>query len=166
MAMAVFAQTEHTDTERRVKAAYLYKFGGYVEWPGAAFATPNAPIQIGIIGSSELADELAQVVLGRIVNGRQVAIRKLKADDSLEGLNVLFIGSSSNDKLEGILKHAKGMPILTVTEATDGLALGSIINFVIVEGKLRFEISPKAANLNNLSISARLLVAAYKVMSG
>jgi hypothetical protein len=167
MANAAFAQSsEQTNTERQVMAAYIYKFGGYIDWPSKAFPASDTPLKIGVIGSSDLADALAQVVVGRVVNGRQVIIQKVKPSDSLLDFNVLFIGASSNEQLAEILGHVKGQPVLTVTEAKDGLALGSIINFVIVDGKLRFEISSKTASSSNISISARLLVAAYRVVSG
>lgn len=167
MANAAFAQaSEQTNTERQVMAAYIYKFGGYIDWPSKVFPASDTPLKIGVIGSSDLAEALAQVVVGRVVNGRQVIIQKVKPSDSLLDFNVLFIGTSSSDQLADILNHVKGLPILTVTEAKDGLALGSIINFVIVDGKLRFEISSKAASASNISISARLLVAAYRVVPG
>jgi hypothetical protein len=160
----VFAQTlDPPDVERQVKAAYLYKFGSYVEWPERAFVGPENTVKVGIIGASALADELSQMVAGRTINGRQISVRKVRSGEVLTAFNVLFIGSASNDKLGEILATTKGLPILTVTEAADGLAQGSIINFVVVDGKVRFEVAPKTAHLGNLNISARLLAAAFKV---
>lgn len=151
------------DVELQVKAAYLFKFGGYVEWPERAFATASGPIRIGVLGSPTLADELTQTVAGRVINGRQISVQKLKPGDSLAGIHILFVSNTNNDKLAEILASIKGQPILTVTESDQGLAQGGIINFVVVDGKLRFEISPKAAQLCSLNISARLLSAALKV---
>jgi hypothetical protein len=150
------------DVERQVKAAYLFKFGGYVEWPDRAFATADGPIRIGVVASPTLADELAQTVAGRAINGRQISVQKLKPGDSLAGIHILFVGHTSNDKLAEILASVKGQPVLTVTESEQGLAQGGVINFVIVGGKLRFEISSKAAQQGSLNISARLLSAALK----
>ena len=95
-----------------------------------------------------------------------MSVRKLRREESVKGLNVLFIGHLSNANLADILAAAKGQPILVITESEAALTLGSIINFVIVDGKVRFEVAPKTAGLNNLSISARLLAAAYKVAAG
>jgi len=150
--------------ERRIKAAYLYKFGGYVEWPQQVFASPSSPLTIGVIGADALADELAQIVVGRTINGRPVVVRKLSREDPVAGLNVLFIGRSNNDHLAEILATTKGRPLLTVTESAEALAIGSMINFVVVNDKVRFEAAPKVAGQGNLSISARLLPAAYRVV--
>lgn len=171
MALAGLEQTgaetiDRPDVERQVKAAYLYKFGSYVEWPEQTFASADSPLRIGVIGEDALADELAQLTAGRTINGRPVIVRKLRREDSISGLNVLFIGQSTAGRTAGILAAAKGQPMLTVTESDDALALGSMINFVVVDGKVRFEIAPRTAGQGNLSISARLLAAAYKVASG
>ena len=149
--------------EAKVKAAYLYKFGSYVDWPEQAFAGDKAPLWIGVIDAGTLAEDLSAMVVGRSVNGRPLQIRRLQPGDSLDGLNVLFVGRSHNARLADILAAAKTQPILTVTEAHNALSLGGMINFVLVEGRLRFEVAPRTAALSHLSISARLLAAAYKV---
>lgn len=159
-----YAAAQHNDDlERQVKAAYLYKFGSYVEWPERVLSAVDGNIRIGVLGSSALADELSKVVTGRLINGHQIVVHKLKQGDSLSGMHIVFIASGSNDKLGEILAGLKGQPILTVTESDSGLAMGSMINFVVIGGKLRFEVAPKAAQHGSLNISARLLAAAVKV---
>jgi hypothetical protein len=155
----------HSAIEAQVKAAYLYKFGNYVEWPSSTFDNPAAPLSIGVIDADALASELQAIVAGRTINGRPLAVRKLRRGDPLAGLNILFIGRADAALLAETLAAAKGLPILTVTESEDALAIGSMINFVAVDGKLRFEVAPKAAQRGNLAISARLLAVAYKVVS-
>lgn len=150
--------------ELQIKAAYLYKFGGYVEWPQQVFESPTSPLTIGVIGADALAIELAKIVVGRTINGHPVIVRKLRREDAVTGLNMLFIGRSNNDHLTEILAATKGQPLLTVTESAEALAIDSMINFVVINDKVRFEASPKAAGQNNLSISARLLAAAYRVV--
>lgn len=162
-ALAMAQSAGGDDVERQVKAAYLFKFGGYVEWPDRAFATTDGPIRIGVLGSPALADELAQTVAGRVINGRQISVQKLKPGDSLAGIHILFIDHTSNDRLGEILASVKGQPVLTVTESEQGLAQGGVINFVIVGGKLRFEISSRTAQQGSLNISARLRSAALRV---
>jgi hypothetical protein len=165
-AQSAIAETDRPEIERQVKAAYLYKFGSYVEWPERAFARPDSPLQIGIMGADALADELTALTAGRTVNGRPVLVKKLRREDSTTGINVLFIGRSNVSRIPEILAAARGQPMLTVTESEDALSLGSMINFVAVDGKVRFEVAPRAAGQGQLSISARLLAAAYKVASG
>jgi hypothetical protein len=157
---------DQSDVERQIKAAYLYKFGSYIEWPDRAFASAASPLQIGVMGADALADELAQITVGRTIGGRQVTVRKLRRDDPVTGLNVLFIGRSHGARVAEIVATAKGQPMLTVTESEDALSAGSMINFVVVDGKVRFEVATRPAGQGHLSISARLLAAAYKVMAG
>jgi hypothetical protein len=158
------AHADSSSIERQIKAAYLFKFGSYIDWPPAAFHDPASPLVIGIIGADALADELAQMVPGRTVNGRAVNVRKLRPEDSLAGLNMLFIGDDSSSRLADVLATARGQPLLTVTESREALAAGSMINFVIVDSKVRFEAAPRAAGQGNINISARLLAVAYRVL--
>jgi hypothetical protein len=153
------------DDEYRVKAAFLYKFGGYVEWPDRSFARADSPVAIGVMGADALADELAQIVAGRNVNGRPVLVRKLRPGDPIAGLHVLFIGRVDTRRLAEILAATKGQALLTVTESEEGLELGSMINFVVVENKVRFDVAPPPSESDNLKISTRLLGVARKVVS-
>ncbi len=160
------AQSDAQIAEYRVKAAFLYKFGGYVEWPERAFARPDSPIAIGVIGADALAGELAQIVAGRTINGRPVTVRKLRRGEAVAGLHVLFVGRSDSSRLADILAAAKGQPLLTVTETEEAFESGSMINFVVVEDKVRFDVAPPPAEPGNLRISARLLAVARKVVAG
>jgi prepilin-type processing-associated H-X9-DG protein len=150
--------------EFQVKAVYLYKFVGYIEWPQNTFSSPDSPITIGIRGADSMANELTRVVAAHADNGRAIVVRKLGNGDSLSGINILFIGNDQRETYAEILAAAKGLPILTVTENEDALSHGSMINFVLVDGHVRFEAAPKTAKLSNLSISARLLAAAYRII--
>ncbi len=157
--------TEHTEVEWRVKAAYLYKFGSYIVWPPETFTRPEAQLNIGIVNADAIADELMKIIPGRTINGHPLTVRKLRLGEPMTGFNILFIGSAHIDNLTETLTAVKGLPILTVTDSEVGFNQGSMINFVIIDGKLRFEIAPKAASTGKLAISARLLSVAYKVAS-
>lgn len=158
---------DHSDMiELQVKAAFLYKFGSYVAWPAGEFSNASSPLTIGVLGAEALADQLAQITQGRTINGHPIVVRKLQGENPGSpdnDLNVLFVGRSHNAHLGAILAAVKGRPILTVTESDEGLVPGSMINFVIVDGKVRFEVAPEMASRENLLISARLLAAAYRV---
>jgi hypothetical protein len=165
---AALAQTsvQSADLERQVKAAYLYKFAGYVEWPEGAFPHQDSPLVIGIIGADAVADELEHIAAGHTINGRNVITRKLKRSDSLAGLHMLFIGRIEKSHLIEIFSEAKNKPLLTITESEDAHALGSMINFVVSDDRLRFEVALVPAGVAGLKISARMLTAAYKVRPG
>lgn len=148
--------------ERSIKAAYLCKFAGYVEWPDAA---PGAgtPLLIGVLGSAPMADELARITNGRTINERPVQVRRLGPDDPLDGLHVLFVGDPDRAKLDDLLLPARKLPILTVTESAGALSEGSIINFTIDRERVRFEVSLPAAERSRLKLSSRLLAVAQRV---
>lgn len=166
LALPSWAQTQIQATDVQVKAAFLYKFGAYVEWPPKAFAEPGTAFTIGVLGADAVAQELEQISAGRTVHGRPVAVRRLKRGDSLAGMHVLFVGQAQAARLEEILTSARAQPLLVVTDAADGLPDGSIINFVPVENKLRFDIAVATAERMQLRISSRLLAVARKVVPG
>ena len=147
--------------EQQVKAAYLYKFGGYVEWPPEAFKEAGSPVVIAIAGDPSMAQEMEKVVGNRTVNGRSVQIREVRSVEDAGSPHILFVGRSQLSRIAAIpsLSH----PVLIVTDAPNGLELGSIINFVTADNRVRFEISLDAARRKALKIAAPLLSVAMKV---
>jgi hypothetical protein len=152
--------------EYKVKAAFLYKFGAYVEWPAQAFTQADSPIVIGVMGANTVADELAQMSAGRTINGHSVSVKKLHQGDPLMGLHILFIARTGNDKLADTLAVLKGQAVLVVTETTPPPAPGSVINFVVADDKVRFDIALPSADSSSIKLSARLLTVARKVIAG
>jgi hypothetical protein len=161
LAPAALAQT--TVTERGVKAAFVYKFLGYVEWPAQAFARADAPIVVGVVGADDIAGELADVVNGRSVEGRPIEVRRLRAGDSLAGLHVLFIGAAERGRTAALVKSAHARGILTVTENDDATEQASIINLVVADGRVRFDVALEAAERAGIKLSSRLLAVARVV---
>ncbi len=152
--------------EPRVKAAFLYKFASYVEWPESAFGQPEAPFTIAVVGADPIASELKQAVAGRRVNDRPIAVKQLRPGESIVGAHILFLGNSVTPQLGSLLKAARPFPVLTVTESEGALAEGSVINFVMVDQRIRFEISRESANRSKLRLSSRLLAVAQHVTEG
>ena len=160
-AVAAAVEGEALTFERRVKAAFLYKFAGYVEWPPQAFAGPDDPVVIAVVGADAVAAELEQVVPGRRIGGRSITVHRLSRGESPEGEQILFIGRDvERAQAFELLSRARGKPMLTVTEADSGWPTGSVINFVIVDDKVRFEISAAAAGRNGLRLGSQLLAVA------
>jgi hypothetical protein len=160
------AQAGLQAAEYRVKAAFLYKFCGFVEWPPRVFGRPDSRFTIAVVGADALADELERVVAERTVNGRPVTVRKLKRGESIANVQMLFVGRSEAGRLAEILTPARARATLIVTESENALALGSMINFVVVEDKVRFDVAVPPAEEGDLRISARLLAVARKVVTG
>lgn len=160
------AADEDGTLEQRVKAAFLYQFAGYVEWPPNAFAQAAAPITIAVLGADTLAAELGQIVAGRTVGGRAVAVKRVKPGESLAGVHVLFIGREESARLGQVAQAAQTRSILTVTESDGALTRGSMINFVLVDRRVRFEIGLDSAEKGGLRLSSRLLAVAQQVRTG
>ncbi len=148
---------------RVVKAVFLYKFLNYAEWPAAAFAQPESPYVIGVYGADEIAAELAQLAAGRTVADRPVQIRKVRRGDPLAGVHVLFVGAPENAQVAALARAARQQGILVVSEAGDGLAQGSAINLLIVDGRVRFDVAVDAAEKAGVRLSSRLLAVARSV---
>jgi len=151
------------DIEQRVKAAFLFKFGGYVEWPERLFPRSDSPLVIGVAGADVLVAELSRITSGRTMNGRPLTVRRVRSGEQVAGVHVLFISRSEAGRLGELLSTTQGQPVLTVTETEKGLAQGSVINFVVADNRVRFEVSLEAANRNGLRIGAPLLAVAQRV---
>jgi hypothetical protein len=151
------------DIEQRVKAAFLFKFGGYVEWPERVLPRSDSPLVIGVAGADVLAEELSRITSGRTMNGRPVAVRRVRSAEQAAGVHVLFISRSESGRLGELLSMTQGHPVLSVTETEKGLAQGSVINFVVADNRVRFEVSLEGANRNGLRIGAPLLAVAQRV---
>jgi len=143
--------------ELQVKAAYLYKFAGFVDWPGTVFVRPDSPLVIGVAGNDELAAQLEQVVAGRGVGGHPLAVRRVHRGDPLAGLHVLYAAGLD---AAALLAGARGLPLLTVNDTE---AAPAMIRFQMVDGRLRFEVSLGQVGPSGLKVSARLLAAAWRV---
>jgi hypothetical protein len=150
-------------SEPAVKAAFIYKFLGYIEYPAQAFAG-DAPYVIGVVGANDVAAELERVTEGRSVNGRRVTVRRVpEGEGSVRGVHVLFVGGQVGNARE-LLRAVQRQPVLTITETARGLELGSVVNLVTLEDRVGFEVSQEAADRAGLNISSRMLAVARRVV--
>ena len=146
--------------EATVKAAFLYKFCGYVEWPANSFSAPDAPMIIAVSGADDVAAELERLVPGRAVNGHPVQVRRYR-EGALPPSHVVYVGRG-DAKARATVRAAQQQGALAVTEG--GLELGGAINLVPVEDRIGFEVSLESAEKSGLRISARLLPIARRVV--
>lgn len=157
------AQPDWPRDESQVKAAFLYKFAGYVEWPDGFLGAMEKPFTIGVLGADAIADELVQVVHGRTIQARSIVVRRFKAGDPLEDLAILFVGKGDAMRLKPLKNPLQARPVLVVTEEPAGLAMGGMINFLLVDRHVRFEVSLDSTEKSGLRLSSRLLAVAQKV---
>lgn len=153
-------------TEEKVEAAYLHKFLNYADWPPAAFPRADTPYVIGVAGDDAVADELAHIAAGRSVNNRGVIVKRLLPGDALNDLHMLFVGPAERARQIQWLRQAKGRPILTVAAFDGALEQGAVINFRIVDERVRFEVSVDAAEQSDIRLSSRLFTVATNVVKG
>lgn len=149
--------------EQRIKAAFLSKFAAYVEWPAGAFSPPDAPLVIGVLGASSVADELERAVASRTVAGHRMTVHRIGPDEDPDDCcQILFFGAdTSRTRAAELLTHTRGRPVLTVTEAEQQPS-ESVINFLVVDNHVRFDISRPAAERNGLQLRAQLLAVAHQ----
>lgn len=158
------AQGDAAALERRVKAAFLFKFTSYVEWPPSAFAAPDSAVTIGVMGDDPLAAELSQMVSGRTVDARPIAVRRVGPTDSAQGLHILFVGRAESARLVPSAR-SPALSLLVVSDSPDGLRPGAAINFVVTDGRVRFDVALDAAERHGIRLSSRLLAVARNVRS-
>lgn len=160
------AQPAVATKEYEVKAAFLFNFARFVEWPTNAFNSPQAPLVIGILGTDPFGAALNEIVRGEIVNGHPLIIQRYRNIEEVQTCHILFISSSEARRLEQIFKSLRGKNVLTVGES-DGFAhSGGIIRFIADQNRIRFRVNLDAARAAELTISSKLLRAAEIVKPG
>jgi len=142
--------------EYQVKAAFLYNFVKFVEWPVEAFNDSSAPVVIGVVGDDPFGSKIDQMINGKIANGRPLVLKRFPNLKALTFCHIVFICSSEKNNLRQALAAA-GAGVLTVGETERFIQMGGIINFTIVDSKVRLEINQVAAERAGLKISAKLL---------
>lgn len=151
-------------SEYDVKAAYLYNFITFTEWPADALAGDN-PIVIGIVGDDPFRGALDRIAGSKTVGGRRLVIRRIASGQDCRGCQVLFITASEKRNVHKILDSVRGSGTLTVADMDGFIKSGGVINFFIEERRLRFEVNPNAAAQARLKLSSQLLRSA-KVSNG
>lgn len=150
-------------SEYLIKAGFTYNFAKLIDWPSGAFAQPDSPIVIGVLGTDPFNGTLDQVLKGKEANGRAFEVRHLKWGADLKGCNILFVSDSETAHLDELLHNIKGLPVLTIGQTAGFAQRGGIINFVVEDNRVRFEINADAAKQANINISSRLLSLAIPV---
>lgn len=158
------ARAQGASIEYAVKAAYLYKFAPFVEWPPTAFASASSPFQLCVLGRDPFGASLDQAVSGQRVDEHRVVVRRLDRVDAASGCHVLYLGASTSQTAVEALRAVRGLPILTVADSDR--ESGAIIRFVVKDNRVRFAIDTGAAAANHVTISSKLLGMAMSVRAG
>lgn len=151
--------------ENKVKAAYLYKFGAFVEWPATAFESSGSAINLCVAGKDPFDGFLDKAVEGQKIGDRAVIVRRLDTVEHGSGCQILFAGGSNQQSIAQALDAVRGTGTLTVTDdGSDGTA--GMVRFVIQDNHVRFDIDERAASREGLKISSKLLSLAVSFRPG
>jgi hypothetical protein len=162
-ATAVLAQAEALE-EYQVKAAFLYQFTKFIEWPAEAFPDANAPFSICVAGVDPFGNILNQLLQQKTVGQRRLELRRSTHKKDLQGCQILFISASERKRFPAILTKVKGSPVVTVSESDRFMQAGGAINFFLSEERVRFDINLGATEGTGLKVSSRLLSVARTVL--
>lgn len=156
------AQTK-TATEYEIKAAFLYNFAKFVEWPPSVFTDSKQPFNICVLGADPFGRSLDDAVLGKTVASHPVAVTRARLVQELPDCHILFIAGAQRSSLSEILGRFRGKNVLIVGETEDFASTGGTIQFVLEGNHVRFAINPDAAERAGLKISSKLLALAVVV---
>jgi hypothetical protein len=146
-----------TVEEYRVKAAFLYNFARFVEWPSQTFKKAGNPIAICVVGKDPFDGALDQAGNGQTAQGKSFSVRPLTDIRQIGSCQIVFVSSSERKRLPAIFHELKTSGVLTVGECDNFTAEGGIVNFRIAEGAVRIQINVEAAAQQQLHISSKLL---------
>ena len=149
--------------ESQVKAAYLYNFAKFVEWPSGVFRNPDDPAVICVVGDQRTSDVLESAVSGKKANGRPVEARRPQSPAEFKSCQVLFIGFPDKERIAQLLDALHRSSVLTVGQSDQFIPLGGMINLAIKRTTIELEIDAEASDAVGLKISSRLLVVARLV---
>jgi hypothetical protein len=163
---AASATGQELSREYPLKAAFLYKFGGYVDWPAEAFESDQAPLIVGVVGPNPFGTTLDGMAATKQIRGRPIVVKYSVKPNELSTCHILFISDRLDDAERLAVVHAtQSTHVLLVGESVGLAENGAVVNFFIEENKVRFEINIDAARQRQLKISSKLLSLARVVES-
>jgi hypothetical protein len=160
LAISATSARAETFSVEAVKAAFLYRFASFVEWPADS---PASPFVIAVAGDDDVATQLEALVPRMTVNHQPVQLRRVSRVADLDGVHILYVGPDALARTRALRSAALERPILIVTDDDRGLDAGAVINFVEANRNLRFEISLISADRARLKIDSALLSVAARV---
>ena len=160
MAMA----TAKTPGEYEVKAAFLYNFISFTEWPETAFETPSSPIVIGVLGKDPFGSALDTMINGEKVKERSLIVWHITRLEDIHRCHILFVSGSESKQMGDILRRLKTQPVLTVSDIAGFAEAGGVVGFTTT-GTVKLTINQTALRTAHLGLSAKLFRLAKVVES-
>lgn len=157
--IALTAQTKSAN-EYQVKAAFLYNFAKFVDWPPSAFSDAKQPLDVCVYGRDPFGNALEDALLGKAIGERRIGLGRAMQFQDLAGCHVVFVSSPARESTMDLANRLKGRPVLLVGESEGFAASGGAIQFTIEDNRVHFIINPDAADRAGLKISSKLLALA------
>lgn len=146
-----------TTGEYEVKAAFLYNFSKFIEWPADVFSTRSDSFTLCVYGENPLGETLKEIVKGQVLDGRSFAVKRVASVSAARSCQTVFVGATDEDRVPGLLAGLQGCRVLTVGEVPDFTRQGGVINFYVESNRVRFVINLAAADRAHLKVSSKLL---------
>ena len=159
------AQTA-TSKEYNVKAAFLYNFSQFIEWPAEAFPEAQTPLVIGVIGEDPFGSYLDEIVRGEKWKNHALVVQRYQQVEEIKTCHILFVSQSETKRVDQILASLNGRPILTVGEVESFAQRGGMIRFATQNNKIRFRVNLESTKAANITISSKLLRSAEIIAPG
>jgi len=147
-------------SEYELKAAFLFNFAKFVDWPSNSFANPEAPFLMCVLGPDPFGGALDGALRGKVIAEHPVNVIRVKHVADLAGCQILFVAASESHLLPEILAKLRGHCVLLVGETDDFASSGGAIQFTLEDNRVRFFINPDAVDRAGLKISSKLLALA------
>ena len=161
LAAPILSAQAAAPTQDEVEAAYLYNFAKFVTWPAT---TKSDVLNVCILGKDPFGNTLDQIVAGETIDNRHLAVLRLANEHLVQPCAILFIGESESSHLERDLAAVAQLPILTVSDIPGFMKNGGMIQFVLQENRVRFEVNLNAARKCGIVLSSQLLKVATRVV--
>ena len=154
------AAAQEAPTEFQVKAAFLFNFVKFIEWPADSFHDNGGRMRLCLLSDERFGRELERIAAGKVVDGHALEVIRIGPGERARGCHVLFVASSQGGTVHDTLAQVRGAPVLTVGDSPEFIRQGGIIRFFLLDNRVRFEISRAAAEQCGLKISSKLLALA------
>jgi hypothetical protein len=146
-----------SNREFGIKAAFIFNFAQFVEWPTNAFVDAESPLIIGVLGVNPFGNSLDEIVRGETVRGRKIVVRYFPSNRPIETCHILFVAQSEANRVSELIALLRGKPILLVSDINRFSRRGGMITLVTEQNKVSFNINLEAAKIARLNLSSKLL---------
>lgn len=154
-----------SDQEYAVKAALVFNFMKFIDWPAHVTEAPGEPLVVGVLSASPI-EEFERALREKAVKGRRITVHAYRHVHDVRACHVLFIAADGEPQLSAVLRAVSGKAVLTVSEVLNAEQADAVINFVAIDTKLGFQVNLDAAEAGGLRVSSRLLALAVAVRGG